>query len=74
MFLSRFIAGACVAFCALAASYDLSAETRKQTAASYIDLGDKFAQQGDLQRAIGAYTIALQFAPDFVPARGTFYV
>ena len=39
-------------------------ETRQETAASYIQLGDKFAHTGDLDRAIGAYNIALQFDPD----------
>src|SRR6516162_2488579 len=47
---------------------DSAGETREQTAFSYIDLGDKFAHQGDFKRAIGAYNLALQFAPDFVPA------
>src|SRR5215467_3992213 len=40
------------------------AETRQETAASYIQLGDKFAHVGDFDRAIGAYNIALQFDPD----------
>jgi Tfp pilus assembly protein PilF len=40
------------------------AETRKETAASYIQLGDKFAHNKDFDRAIGAYNIALQFYPD----------
>src|SRR5262249_56524785 len=46
----------------------LAAETREETAASYLDLGDKFAHHGDFNRAIGAYNIALQFVPDFAPA------
>src|SRR5262245_66177968 len=44
------------------------AETVKQTAQSYVEMGEKFASHGDLARAVGAYTIALQFAPDSAEA------
>jgi Tfp pilus assembly protein PilF len=44
-------------------SFCARAETVKQTAQSYIEMGEKFASHGDLIRAIGAYTIALEFAP-----------
>src|ERR1700719_2112500 len=44
------------------------AETVQQTAQSYVEMGEKFASHGDLVRAIGAYTIALQFAPDSAAA------
>src|SRR5215831_17344944 len=44
------------------------AETREQTALSYIELGVKFAHVGDFPRAIGAYNLALEFAPDCAPA------
>jgi tetratricopeptide (TPR) repeat protein len=64
----RFAKTVCIAFCVLAGASELVAETRTQTALSYIELGDKFARAGDFDRAIGAYNIALQFEPDFVPA------
>src|SRR5215831_6851540 len=47
---------------------DLGAETRQQSGLSYLKLGDDFARHHDFVRAIGAYTIAVQFAPDFAPA------
>src|SRR5215472_6487540 len=56
------------ALCLAASVGYLAAETRQETAASYVDLGDKFAQHGDFKRAIAAYNIALQFAPEFAPA------
>src|SRR5262252_9445047 len=52
----------------LASAGSALAETREETAASYVDLGDKFARHADFKRAIAAYNIALQFAPDFAPA------
>src|SRR5881628_3640501 len=58
----------CVLFLLFASFVNLNAETRRQTALSYLELGNKFADAGDFDRAIGAYNIALQFAPDFVPA------
>src|ERR1051325_2355989 len=45
-----------------------AAETRKATAASYVELGDQFASAGDFNRAIKTYGIALQFDPDYAPA------
>ena len=39
------------------------AETVQETAQSYIEMGEHFAAHRDWVRAIGAYTIALQFAP-----------
>src|SRR5215475_14630522 len=65
-----------LALCLAASVGYAAAETREETAASYVDLGDKFAHQGDFKRAIAAYNIALQFAPDFAPAyfnRGLVY-
>ena len=63
-----FLGTACIATCLLLAMGELAAETRQETALSYIELGDRFMHQGDFDRAIGAYNIALQFAPDYVPA------
>src|SRR5262245_18072047 len=54
--------------CIVASRYDLQAQTRSAEAASYVELGDKFARHEDYRRAIGAYNIALQFAPDFARA------
>ncbi len=65
---SAFLGRLCIALCLLATVDNLPAQTRKATAASYIELGDKFARQGDFDRAIGAYNIAIQFAPDFALA------
>src|SRR4051812_19359613 len=56
------------AFCLLVTSTDGMAQNREATAASYVELGDKFAGHADLERAIGAYTVALQFEPAYVPA------
>src|SRR5262245_16924559 len=47
----------------LAMSLCAEGETIKQTAQSYIEMGENFAVHGDWARAIGAYTIALQFMP-----------
>ena len=63
-----FLGTACIATCLLLSVGQLAAETRQETALSYIELGNKFMHQGDLDRAIGAYNIAVQFAPDFAPA------
>src|SRR5689334_14250595 len=41
-----------------------AAENRNQTALSYVELGKKLFRQGDFDKAIGAYNVALQFAPD----------
>src|SRR5438552_2631319 len=60
--------GLCVALLLVAFTNKLPAETRKTEAASYVEQGDKFAQGGDFERAVGAYNIALQFEPDFAPA------
>src|SRR5262245_61691685 len=57
-----------LAFCVLVIHADLAAQTRTQSALSYVELGDKFANHGDLDRAISTYGIAIQFAPDFAPA------
>src|SRR5262245_62012249 len=46
----------------------LGAETRKETALSYVELGDKSASQKDFRRAIAAYNIAIQFDDDCAPA------
>src|SRR4051794_28839483 len=46
----------------------LAAETRNQTALSYVELGNKLSRQGDFDKAIAAYNVALQFAPDSVLA------
>ena len=60
---SAFFGRLCIALCLLATVDILPAQTRKATAASYIELGDKFARQGDFDRAIGAYNIAIQSHP-----------
>src|SRR5262249_6773286 len=60
---SAFLTSSFLPICLLVANNG-AAETRKETAASYVELGDKFAREGDFQRAIGAYKIALEFAPD----------
>src|SRR5262245_65590523 len=39
------------------------AETLKETAQSYVKMGENFAAHADWVRAIGAYTIAIQFTP-----------
>src|SRR5262245_13057638 len=52
----------------LVAPFCARAETVRQTAQSYVEMGEKFASHGDLARAIGAYTIALEFAPDSAEA------
>ena len=46
----------------------LAGETLQQTAGSYVDLGDKLAREGDYQRAVATYNLALQFSADFAPA------
>src|SRR5262245_48130584 len=56
------------AFCFLTSPGNLTAQTRVQSALSYVELGDKLAQHGDFERAISSYVIALQIAPDFAPA------
>ena len=63
-----FLGTACIATCLLLSVGQLAAETRQETALSYIELGNKFMHQGDFDRAISAYNIALRFAPDFTPA------
>src|SRR5262249_49368452 len=45
-----------------------AAETRSTEAASYVELGDKMAHEGDFDRAIKTYGVALQFGPDYAPA------
>jgi tetratricopeptide (TPR) repeat protein len=52
----------------LASTRDAGAETRKETAASYVNQGDEFTRRGEFELAIGAFNIALQFAPNFAPA------
>jgi len=47
----------------LAMSLCAEGETVQQTAQSYIAMGENFATHRDWVRAIGAYTIALQFTP-----------
>src|SRR5262245_23247660 len=49
-------------------AFGAPSETVQQSAQSYIEMGAKFANHGDLVRAIGAYTIALEFAPDSAEA------
>src|SRR5262245_19919319 len=56
------------AFCILASPIHLSAQTRAQSALSYVELGVNFAHNGDFDRTISTYGIALQFAPDFALA------
>src|SRR5215470_9593061 len=45
-----------------------AAETRRASAASYVELGDKWANLGEFKRAIKTYNLALQFSPDFAVA------
>ena len=49
----------------MAFAHDLRAQSPAATAASYVDMGDKFARNGELKLAIGAYTVALDYQPDF---------
>ena len=39
--------------------------SQSKTAASYVERGDKFHTQGDLDRAIADYTIAIQISPNY---------
>ena len=50
-----FLGTACIATCLLLSVGQLAAETRQETALSYIELGNKFMHQGDFDRAISAY-------------------
>src|ERR1700686_601955 len=52
----------------VSAPSNLAAKSRKDTAVSYVELGDKFASLGHLDQAIGAYNIALEFAPTLAVA------
>src|SRR5215813_11926938 len=63
-----FIVSSCIALYYFAPVERVHAETRAETAVSYIEQGQKFARLGDFARAIRAYNIALQFSPDFAPA------
>src|SRR5262245_6343970 len=45
-----------------------SAQGREATAASYVELGDKWARAGELGRAVSAYSIAIDFMPEFAQA------
>jgi tetratricopeptide (TPR) repeat protein len=65
---SAFVAGLCLVSLFLTFAPSAEAEDRIQTAASYVQMGETLAQHGDYVRAIGAFTIALEFAPDFAPA------
>src|SRR5215470_12142662 len=57
----------CLVFCMTAAAPRLAAESLKE-ATSYVELGDDFAKHGELKLAIGAFSVAIQFAPDYAPA------
>src|SRR5262245_16422339 len=61
---SPLVRSVCLALC-FTAPLTIHAETRKETAASYVALGDKFSHDKQFERAIAAYNIAVQFAPDF---------
>src|SRR5688572_27114108 len=53
----------CFTLCLAAATATAGAETRKETALSYVELGNELTRNNDFDRAIGAYNIALQFEP-----------
>src|SRR5215510_2789654 len=65
---SAVIGGFFLGIVVIAVAADLRAESPEATAASYVEMGDKFSRQGALKLAIGAYTVAIEFAPDFAPA------
>jgi hypothetical protein len=46
----------------------LHAQSVEATAASYVEMGNDFARHGNNKLALGAYTIALDYAPKFAPA------
>src|SRR5262245_17525217 len=55
---------ACLSFCFVVVWINpLQAQTRSETALSYVELGNELARHEDFDRAIGAYNIALQFEP-----------
>src|SRR5262245_10306066 len=56
------------ASCVLVWWRPLAAQTRQATAASYVELGDKWAKQGEFSRAIKTYDLAVGFSPDFAAA------
>src|SRR5262245_9136311 len=64
---SAVVGGLYLVLC-LYASATLAAESREATAASYVELGEKLARGGNLDLAIGAYGVAIQFAPEFAHA------
>ena len=52
----------------LAQSPQQQSNSAARSAASYVELGDQFARSGDTRRAIGAYTVAIDYAPEHAPA------
>src|SRR4030095_10949784 len=46
----------------------LLGQSVEATAASYVEMGNNFARNGDNKLAIGAYTVALEYAPKYAPA------
>src|SRR4030095_7442326 len=46
----------------------LLGQSVEATAASYVEMGNNFARNGDNKLAIGAYTVALEYAPKYSPA------
>src|SRR5262245_46621637 len=47
---------------------DTRPKTADDQAASYVDLGNKFARSGDPIRAISAYNVAIDFSETYAPA------
>src|SRR5687767_3870370 len=58
----------CLILCMVASASLGWAETRKETALSYVELGDRFTDDGNFDLAIGAYSIAVQFEPNLALA------
>jgi tetratricopeptide (TPR) repeat protein len=62
---STFLSGTICAIWLVAFATNLSGQSDQATAASYVEMGDKFVRQGELKLAIGAYNVAIDAAPDF---------
>jgi tetratricopeptide (TPR) repeat protein len=55
--------GTLLAICIVASGRQLWAQSAEVTASSYVRLGDDFAADGEFKLAIGAYTVAIDYAP-----------
>jgi len=51
----------CITLCLITSTALANAETRRQTALSYVQLGDQFVENKEFDRAIRTYNLALQF-------------